>query len=43
MDLTVEALAPPAVDRPAAFTIDGPNSQHVIYRGTDNQIHEITW
>jgi len=43
VDLTVEALAPPAVDRPAAFTIDGPNTQHVIYRGTDNQIHEITW
>ncbi|HZM78508.1 MAG TPA: hypothetical protein VFC19_22505, partial [Candidatus Limnocylindrales bacterium] len=43
VDLTVEALAPPAVDRPAAFTIDGPNSQHVIYRGADNQIHEITW
>ena len=42
-DLTVAALAPPAVDRPAAFTVDGPNSQHVIYRGTDNQIHEITW
>jgi calcineurin-like phosphoesterase family protein len=40
---TVAALAPPAVDRPAAFTIDGPNSQHVIYRGTDNQIHEIRW
>ena len=37
------ALAPPAVGPPAAFTIDGPNSQHVIYRGTDNQIHEITW
>jgi len=43
VDLTVEALAPPAVDRPAAFTIDGPNTQHVIYRGIDNQIHEITW
>ena len=34
---------PPAVDRPAAFTIDGPNTQHVLYRGNDNQIHEITW
>ena len=43
VDLTLFALAPPAVDRPAAFTIDGPNSHHVIYRGTDNQIHEITW
>ena len=43
VDLTLFALAPPAVGPPAAFTIDGPNSQHVIYRGTDNQIHEITW
>ena len=43
VDLTVAALAPPAVERPAAFTIDGPNTQHVIYRGSDNQIHEITW
>jgi hypothetical protein len=43
VDLTVAALAPPAVDRPAAFTVDGPNTQHVIYRGADNQIHEITW
>jgi hypothetical protein len=41
VDLTVEALAPPAVDRPAAFAIDGLNTQHVIYRGADNQIHEI--
>jgi hypothetical protein len=43
VDLTVETLAAPAADRPAAFTIDGPNTQHVIYRGTDNQIHELTW
>ena len=43
VDLTLFALAPPAVGPLAAFTIDGPNSQHVIYRGTDNQIHEITW
>jgi hypothetical protein len=43
VDLSVFSLAPPAVGRPAAFTIDGPNSQHAIYRGTDNQIHEISW
>ena len=43
VDVTVEALAPPAVDRPAALAVDGPNTQHVIYRGADNQIHEITW
>ena len=43
VDLTVEALAPPATDRPAAWSVPGPNSQHVVYRGTDRQLHEITW
>jgi hypothetical protein len=43
VDLTVEAVAPPAVDSPAAFTIEGPNTQHVVYRGSDGQIHEICW
>ena len=40
---TVWSLAPPAAGDPAAFTVDGPNSQHVVYRGTDGQIHEIAW
>jgi Calcineurin-like phosphoesterase len=43
VDLTLAALAPPSADDPTAFTVDGPNSQHVVYRGTDNQIHEIRW
>lgn len=43
VDLTLEALAPPASDRPAAFSMDGVDSQHVVYRGTDGQIHEIRW
>jgi hypothetical protein len=43
VDLTVGALAPPAAQaRPYAFT-QNPTRQHVIYRGTDNQIHEIHW
>jgi hypothetical protein len=33
----------PAVDHPATFTIDRSNSQHVIYRSIDNQVHELTW
>ena len=37
--LTAFAGAPPAADRPAAFTVEGPNSQHVAYRGTDNHIY----
>jgi len=44
VDLTLWALAPIAAPgRPAAFTIDGPNTQHVVYRGTDGHVHEIRW
>jgi hypothetical protein len=35
--------APLAADRPAAFTVEGPNTQHVAYRGTDNHIYEVIW
>jgi hypothetical protein len=31
------------VDRPAAFTVEGPNTQHVAYRGTDQHIYEVRW
>jgi hypothetical protein len=41
--LTVQALAPLATDKPTAFAVDGPGSLHVVYRGTDNHIHEISW
>jgi hypothetical protein len=43
VDLTLHALATWAQDKPAAYTIDGPNTQHVVYRGTDNHIHELHW
>ena len=43
VDLTLMALARRAVDKPAAFTVDGTNQKHVIYRTADNQIHEIFW
>ena len=43
VDLTVAALAPRAVDRPAAVAMDTMNLRYVVYRGTDNQIHEISW
>lgn len=40
--LTAFAGAPPAAeDRPAAFTVERPNTQHVAYRGTDNHIYEV--
>jgi hypothetical protein len=46
VDLTAAAQAPLAFDKPdapAAFTVEGPNSQHVVYHGADGHIHEITW
>lgn len=42
-DLTVHGLARRAAGRPAAFAVDGPNTQHVAYRSTDREIREIRW
>jgi hypothetical protein len=42
-DLTVEAGAPLAAGTPSAFSVESQRSQHVIYRGSDNQVHEIRW
>jgi hypothetical protein len=41
VDLSLMALAPPAVEKPGAFA-DGP-TRHVVYRAADNHIHEIRW
>jgi hypothetical protein len=45
VDLTLSALAPRAVDRPAAFVIEAAlvDTHYVVYRGMDDQIHEISW
>ena len=43
VDLTQAYGAPPGADRPAAFTVEGPNTQHVAYRGTNNHIYEVLW
>ena len=43
VDVTAAALAPPAVDKPAAFFFEGAGTQHVVFRGADNHIHEIRW
>jgi len=43
VNLTERFGAPLAADRPAAFTVEGPNTQHVAYRGTDNHIYEVIW
>jgi hypothetical protein len=42
-DLTAIAGAPAAADRPAAFTVEGPNTQHAAYRGSDGRIYELRW
>jgi hypothetical protein len=42
-DLSFEAGAPNAVDTPSAFSVESQRSQHVIYRGSDGQLHEIRW
>ena len=41
LDLTVLANAPSAADVPAAFTVEGPNTQHVAWRAPDGHIWEI--
>jgi hypothetical protein len=44
VDITVGALAPPAAKaRPSAFVTQNPTRHHVVYTGTDHQIHEIHW
>ena len=35
--------APPAADKPTAFTVEGPNTQHVAFRTTANHIDELIW
>jgi hypothetical protein len=43
VDITLEARAPLATDKSAAFIVAGPDTHHAVYRGTDGQIHEIRW
>ena len=40
-EVSIWALAAPAAGRVHAFA--GTHLQHVVYRGTDNHIHEIRW
>lgn len=42
-DLTTFASAPLAASVPTGFVTTDPDTQHVVYRGTDNQIYEIAW
>ena len=44
VDITLGALAPPAAKaRPHTYVTQNPNCMHVVYWGTDHQIHEIHW
>src|SRR5919199_1102543 len=36
-----KANAPQAVGNPSGYVWESDKSQHVVYRGTDNQIHEV--
>ena len=40
-DLTAATGAPAATGDPAGYTWSNDDSQHVVYRGTDNHIHEL--
>jgi catechol 2,3-dioxygenase-like lactoylglutathione lyase family enzyme len=40
-DLTAAASAPKAASNPTAYFVTGEKIAHVVYRGTDNQIHEL--
>ena len=42
-NLTAAYGAPPAADQPTAFTVEGPNTQHVAFRTTSNHIDELIW
>ena len=39
--LSAKAGGPAAAGDPSAFAWEGDDTQHVVYRGPDNQIHEI--
>ncbi len=39
--LSVKAGAPPAASNPNGFTWEGDKTQHIVYRGQDNEIHEL--
>lgn len=42
-DLSFEAAAPAATGTPSGFSVEATRTQHVVYRGSDGQVHEIRW
>ncbi len=41
--LTLFASAPTAASKPTAYYLAADASHHVIYRGSDGHVHELTW
>jgi len=39
--ISQKAGGPNAVGQPGGFAWEGDHTQHVVYRGEDNQIHEV--
>src|SRR5438105_10309534 len=39
--ISQKAGGPNAVGQPGGFAWEGDHTQHVVYRGQDNQIHEV--
>lgn len=39
--LNVKANAPQAVGNPSGFTWESDKTQHIVYRGMDNEVHEL--
>ncbi|MGL5811090.1 MAG: hypothetical protein ACRCYQ_14205, partial [Nocardioides sp.] len=42
-DITANASAPDAEGSPVAFAVDGDRTAHLVYRGDDDHVHEISW
>ena len=42
-DLSGSADAPAAASNPTGFVFPARTTQHVVYRGTDNRVVELTW
>ena len=42
-DLTAAAGGVAPAGPPVAYAFNGNHTQHVVYRGTDNHIHELHW
>ena len=42
-ELTASADAPLAASNPTGYVVPAQGTQHVVYRGSDNHVHELWW